>query len=107
MKKIIVIFLMMLFLVGCYKTSAFFYIQKIKTNNSKEIVEYVVKKMQLNISNKIEVDYNTLNTYGYWERNKGSGKSIIVDCKVKNTKCFIEIKNLDKSDVYLVAITEE
>jgi uncharacterized protein YpmB len=107
MKKIIVIFLMMLFLVGCYKTSAFFYIQKIKTNNSKEIVEYVVKKMQLNTSKKIEVDYNTLNTYGYWGKNKGSGKSIIVDCKVKNTKCFIEIKNLDKSDVYLVVITEE
>ena len=44
MKKIIVILAMMLFLVGCgYKSSYYFNsIQKIKSNDEKEVAEYVV-----------------------------------------------------------------
>ena len=112
MKKIIVIFAMMLFLVGCsYKASYYFNsIQKIKSNDEKEVAEYVVNKIRSFVHHKIEVDYKTIKTYGVFEKTDNGfieGKSIFVDCKIKGDNYFIEIKNFKNKPNYFVSIVEE
>lgn len=108
MKKIIAIFMLMIFLIGCgVRHTVIFNIPKIKTKDSKEIVEYVVRTMQLDIKHKIEVDYKTLSTYTYLEKDGQKyieGKLILVDCKVKDRKCCIKIKSFDNISNYHVTL---
>ena len=111
MKKIIAMFMLMMFLIGCgVRHTIIFNISKIKTKDSKEIVEYVVRTMQLDVRHKIEVDYKTLSTYTYFEKDGQKyieGKSILVDCKVKDKNCFIQIKSFNNISNYHVALVEE
>lgn len=108
MKKIIAIFMLMIFLIGCgVRHTIIFNIPKIKTKDSKEIAEYVVRTMQLDIRHKIEVDYKTLSTYTYLEKDGQKyikGKLILVDCKVKDKECFIKIKSFDNISNYHVTL---
>ncbi len=113
MKKIIVILVMMLFLVGCGYKSSYHYphIPKIESNDEKEIIEYVVKTIQMDMQHKIELDYKTLKTWRYSEEtDNGSllkGTSIFVDCKIKGGKYFIQVKNFNNKPNYFVSIVEE
>lgn len=113
MKKIIAMFMLMMFLVGCgVRHTIIFNIPKIKTKDSKEIVEYVVRTMQLDIRHKIEVDYKTLSTYTYFESEIVrpryiEGKSILIDCKIKDKKYFIQIKSLNNISNYHVTLVSE
>lgn len=112
MKKIIVSLIMMLCLVGCgYKSSYHFNsIQKIKSSDEKEVVEYVVNKIRSFVHHKIEVDYKTIKTYGVFEKTDNGfieGKSIFVDCKIKDGNYFIEIKNFNNKPNYFVSVVEE
>lgn len=109
MKKIIAMFMLMIFLFGCgVRHTIRFNIPKIKTKDSKEIVEYVVRTMQINIRHKIEVDYKTFSTYTYFEKDGQKyieGKLILIDCKVKDRECFIKINSLDNISNYHVTLT--
>lgn len=111
MKKIISMFMLMMFLVGCgVRHTIIFNIHKIKSKDSKEIVEYVVRTMRIDIRHKIEVDYKTLSTYTYFESDRKKyieGKLIFVDCKIKDKKYFIQIKNLNNISNYHVALVKE
>ena len=110
MKKIIAMFMLMMFLIGCsVQHNIIFNIPKIKTKDSKEIVEYVVRTMQLDVRHKIEVDYKTLSTYTYFEKDGQKyieGKSILVDCKVKDKKYFIRIQSLNNISNYHVTLVK-
>jgi hypothetical protein len=110
MKKIIAMFILMMFLIGCgVQHNIIFNIPKIKTKDSKEIVEYVVRTIQLGAKHKIEVDYKTLSTYTYFEKDGQKyieGKSILVDCKVKDKEYFIRIESLNNISNYHVALVE-
>jgi hypothetical protein len=110
MKKIIAMFMLMIFLIGCgVQHTIIFNIPKIKTKDSKEIVEYVIRTMQLDVRYKIEVDYKTLSTYTYFEKDGQKyieGKSILVDCKVKDKEYFIRIESLNNISNYHVALVE-
>ena len=112
MKKIIVGLIMMLCLVGCgYKSNYLFNsIQKIKSSNEKEVVEYVVNKIRSFIHHKIEVDYKTIKTYGVFEKTDNGfieGKSIFVDCKIKDSNYFMEIRNFNNKTNYFISIVEK
>ena len=113
MKKIIVSLIMMFCLVGCGYKSSYHYphISKIKSSDEKEIIEYVVKTIQMDMQHKIELDYKTLKTWEYSEvTDNGSllkGTSIFVDCKIKGGNYFIRVKNLDDKPNYFVSIVEE
>lgn len=108
MKKIIAMFMLMMFLIGCgVQHTIIFNIPKIKTKDSKEIVEYVVRTMQLDLRHKIEVDYKTLSTYTYFEKDGQKyieGKSIFVDCKIKDKACSIQIKSFNNISNYHVVL---
>lgn len=112
MKKIIVSLIMMLCLVGCGYKSIYHFnsIQKIKSSDEKEVVEYVVNKIRSFVHHKIEVDYKTIKTYSVFEKTDNGfieGKSIFVDCKIKDSNYFIEIKNFNNKPNYFVSIVEE
>lgn len=110
MKKIIAMFMLMMFLIGCgVQHNIIFNIPKIKTKDSKEIVEYVVHNIQFAVRHKIEVDYKTLSTYTSFLKDGQKyieGKSILVDCKVKDKKYFIRIQSLNNISNYHVTLVE-
>lgn len=109
MKKIIVMFMLMLFLVGCdggVQHVIIFNFPKIKTKDSKEIVEYVVRTMQFDVKHKIEVDYKTLSTYEY-SKEGVKGEFILVDCKIKDKKYFIQIRIFNNISNFHASLTEK
>ena len=108
MKKIIAMFMLMMFLIGCsVQHRIILNIPKIKTKDSKEIVEYVVHNIQFALRHKIEVDYKTLSTYTYFEKDGQKhieGKLILVDCKWKDKKYSIRIQSPNNISNYHVTL---